>query len=236
MADAIDISSRLANLNLGCSADDTERSERLWNRPILEMKFTIEKVWLGAVWNCTNKPNYGMRDLDPIFEERASNKLELTGPLIDGYLQEIGKGMFSKLGRSRNTGLMPPIKLFVPYTIFHHICNVCVGYGGCLTNDKTSMSVTIKTFTNASKVFSPVRFLGQNFLKKRHFNKTKVNDRNMLTYAGRAAVVVDKATPLMLEYKTKQQKLTVTFYVQRYDRSDFAMDSRLQALMNKSTV
>ena len=36
----------------------------------------------------TNKPNYEMRDLDPILEERASNKFKLTGPLIDGYLQK----------------------------------------------------------------------------------------------------------------------------------------------------
>ena len=67
-----------------------------------------------------------MRDLDPILEERASNKFELTGPLIDGYLQEIGKSIFSKLGRSRNTGLMPPIRLFVPYGILRHIFNVVV--------------------------------------------------------------------------------------------------------------
>ena len=58
------------------------------------------------VWETTNKPNYGMRNLDGILEERACNKLELTGPLIDGYLRELGKSMTDKLGRSRHTGLM----------------------------------------------------------------------------------------------------------------------------------
>ena len=87
---------------------------------------------MRAVWKCKSEPNYGMRDLDAIFEERASNKFELTGPLIDSYLRELGKAMYSKLGRSRNTGLMPPVKLFVPYTIFRHLCNVVVGYGGSI--------------------------------------------------------------------------------------------------------
>ena len=76
---------------------------------------------MDAVWNCENKPNYGMRDLDGVLEERASNKFDLTGPLIDSYLQEIGRGFYSKLGRSRNTGLMPPIRLFIPYAIFRHL-------------------------------------------------------------------------------------------------------------------
>ena len=109
---------QLSSLSLGSSGDDTERSERFWNKSLLEMKFIVEKVWLDAVWNCERKPIYGMRDLDAILEERASNKCELTGALIDSYLKEIGKGLYSKLGRSRNTGLMPPNRLFVPYTIF----------------------------------------------------------------------------------------------------------------------
>ena len=37
-----------------------------------------------------NKPNYGMRDLDPVLEELTGNKLELVGPLVDGFLREIG--------------------------------------------------------------------------------------------------------------------------------------------------
>ena len=29
-----------------------------------------------------SKPNYGMRDLDPVLEELTGNKLELVGPLL----------------------------------------------------------------------------------------------------------------------------------------------------------
>lgn len=60
-----------------------------------------------------------------------------------------------------------------------------------------------------AKVFSPVRFGGNNYLKKRHFDKVRENSQNMLTYSGRAAVVVGKLTPLMFEYNIKQEKLTL---------------------------
>ena len=150
----------------GVGIGDTERSERFWNASTVALKFSIEDVWRDAVWKSPRKPNYGMRDLDAILEERASYKLELTGPLIDSYLQEIGKGLFSKLGRSRNTGLMPPIKLFVPYAIFKHIWVIAVGYGGTQKRLKSGMTITVESFTNAAKLFSPVRFQGRNFLKK----------------------------------------------------------------------
>ena len=55
----------------------------------------------------------------------------------------------------------------------------------------------------------------------------------MLKYAGRAAVVVGNSTPLIFDYNMKQEKLTLTFYVQRYNRDDFSLDLRLQALINQ---
>ena len=38
----------------------------------------------------TSKPNYGMRELDPVLEELIRNKLELIGPMLDGFIIEIG--------------------------------------------------------------------------------------------------------------------------------------------------
>ena len=186
------------------------------------------------MWNSKKKPYYGMRGLDAILEERASNRLELTGPLMDTYLCEIGKGIHAKLGRSRNTGLMPPMKLFVPHNILRHLFNIAVGYGGKLTSDKKTMTVTISTFENASKVFSPVRCAGTNFLKKRQFEKVTENGRKVYRYSGRAAVVISQTTPLLFEYNMKQQKLTTTCYIQRYNKDDFALDLRLQALVNNT--
>ena len=85
-----------------------------------------------------------------------------------------------------------------------------------------------------SKVFSPVRFAGNNFLRKRQFLKVNENGRNVFKYTGRAAVVVSQSTPLILQYNTKQEKLTVLFYVQRYDKDDFSLDISLQALLNSA--
>ncbi len=42
--------SGFSSMNLGSSCDDTERSERSWNKTSLEMKFSVEKLWLDAVW------------------------------------------------------------------------------------------------------------------------------------------------------------------------------------------
>jgi hypothetical protein len=97
------------------------------------------------------------------------------------------------------------------------------------------MSVHVESYQNAAKVFSPVRFQGTNFLKKRHFQKVMENGRNIFKYSGRAAVVVGKSTPMLFEYNFKQEKLTVTFYVQRYNKDDFSLDLLLQALINEST-
>ena len=70
--------------------DETERGDRFWNTNSVEMKFSTEKEWLRRVRFAENKPNYGMRDLDPVLEELTGNKLELVGPLVDGFLKEIG--------------------------------------------------------------------------------------------------------------------------------------------------
>ena len=231
-----DFAECFSNLKLGSSGDDTERSKRFWNASTVELKFGVERKWLDAVWKCQSKPDMGMRNLDPILEERASYKLEIVGPLIDSYLTEIGRAMFAKLGRSRNTGLMPPVKLFIPYPIFRHVCNIVVRYGGSMSTKKGRMSLEISKMDTATKVFSPVRCQGDNLLMKRHFDKIRENGRNIFKYSGRAAVVVTSTTPIILDFHLKQEKVTILFYVQRYDKSDFSLDATLQALLNRNHI
>ena len=101
---------------------EDERERRL----VLEYQlrrdeFSTEKEWLRRVHFEENKPNYGTRDLVPVLEELIGNKLELVGPLVDGFLYEIGLSIHAKLGRSRMTGLMAPITLFMPFQIIKHI-------------------------------------------------------------------------------------------------------------------
>ena len=78
----------------------------------------------------------------------------------------------------------------------------------------------------------PVRFAGDNFLRKRHYSKVREAGRNILQYQGRATVVVGEQTRILFEYSQKHEKATITFFVQRYDKDDFAMNLQLQALCN----
>ena len=228
-----DVSSKLSNLNLGKDNNETERPKHFWNRALVAMKFSFEPIWLDAAWKAEQKPNFGMRNLEAVLEKRCSLKLEITGPLIDSYLKEIGRAFWVKLGRSKCTGLMPPIKVFIPYNIFRHICTMCVGYGADMTcEENKKIALEVNTLDTASKVFSPVRFEGDNYLRKCHYVKVKQDGRNILTFQGRAAVVVGKKTPILLEYSNRLEKLTVTFYVQRYDKNGFAQNLQLQSLCN----
>ena len=79
---------------------NTERGDRFWNRNVVEMKFSVEHDWMKRVRFAESKPNYGMRDLDPVLEELTGNKLELIGPMLDGFIKEIGLSIHAKLGRS----------------------------------------------------------------------------------------------------------------------------------------
>ena len=69
---------------------DTERGHRFWNRNVVEMKFSIEYDWMKRVCFAESNPNYGMSELHPVLEEFMMNKLELIGPMLDGFIIEIG--------------------------------------------------------------------------------------------------------------------------------------------------
>ena len=120
-----DLLSKLSNLELGDDNGETERSSTFWNPVLLSMKFNLEPAWLHATWNAKIKPNFGMRNMDAILGERCCLKLEISGPLIDSYLKEIGRAFWAKLGPSKCTGLMVAIKIFIPYNIFR-MCAVYV--------------------------------------------------------------------------------------------------------------
>ena len=117
------------NLNLQAS-DGSERGNSFWNASAVEMKFSVERQWIKAVRKAKRKPNYGMLNMDTQLEEVVGNKLELVGPMIDSYLHEIGKSMKCKLSKSQATGLVNPIRLFIPWTVFRHILVLVRGYSG----------------------------------------------------------------------------------------------------------
>ena len=100
--------------------DETERGDRFWNTNSEEIKFSAKKQWIRRVRFAEKNPTTGW-DLDPVLEELTGNKLELVSPLVDGFLKEIGLSINAKPARSRMTGLMAPIMLFMPFQIFRHI-------------------------------------------------------------------------------------------------------------------
>ena len=84
----------------------------------------------------SNKKDYGMNgELDNEIEKLTGNHLILSGPCIDLYLEEIAKGITSKLSRRGNlTGLITPYEIFVPWQIMRYITGMCIGYGADVKN------------------------------------------------------------------------------------------------------
>ena len=227
-------SQKVLNLRPFGLDDQTERGKNFWNRSQVDMKFIIEKEWLKMIHFAKSKPNYGMQNLDFVVEELTGNKLELAGPIVDGYLREIALLMSSKLTRSRRTGLMSPIVLFIPYQIFRHVWVLVSVYGGnsLTTRNGEQVSLTLEKEETAEKLWSPARFSGENFLLKRNFEKIPKDGRSIYQYIGKSCIVVSKRTPIIMSFSAKQNRVTVTFYVQRYDKDGFAKDCSVQKLMN----
>lgn len=151
------------------------------------------------VFRSKRKPDYGMQNLDSIIimEERMANKLELVGPMMDSYLNRTGTLILTKLARSKTTGLMPPVNIFIPWPVFQHICVLVLGYGGDMKTSDRTVKLTITSYVTAKKVFSPVRMKGTNCLKKRMYKRVKDNGKLVSKLKGRAAVMVTEQTPIV---------------------------------------
>ena len=110
------------------------------------------------------------------------------------------------------------------------------GYGGHVgTKDGKLITITISQPATADNVWSPTRFEGENYFAKRHYEKVpskEHQDRIVQQYKGKSMVVITVNTPVTLSYSVTQQRLTTTFYVQRYNRDGFAQCANLQRLMN----
>ena len=223
-------------IDLRGNTENTEREKKFWNVNEVEMKSTFEREWIKAIRRARRRPNYGMGNMNSGLEEVCGNKLELTGPLIDSYLLEIGNQVSAKLTRSKATSLASPVILFVPWPVFRLITVLFRGYGAEVTfdNRKSKVISTFNLLETAEKIFSPARFEGQDVLRKRHFSRQPDNNGTMRSvYKGRSAVAISQTTPFCFDYNLKNQKVTVTFYIQRYTAQDFVIDSSLQSLMSQ---
>lgn len=143
--------------------------------------------------------------------------------------------MSAKLSRPWMTRLVSPSVLFMPFPIFRHLWVFVQGYGGSTEAKQNGERITLKILKagTAAKIWSPARFSGENFLSKTHFEKIPEGSRVIQHYNGKSLAVVTEATPILMDFSKKHQRVTTTFYVQRYDRNGFVKDSSLRKLMNE---
>ena len=59
----------------------------------------------------------------------VGSQMYLAGEMVDQFLQEVGKGIREKLVRSKSTGELQAISLFVPPRVVSLIEGICVGCG-----------------------------------------------------------------------------------------------------------
>ena len=193
--------------------------------------------------------------MDGPFEKMLGHQLCLSGPLLDKYLERIGKCMYKKLGKKHLTGCIHPIKEFIPSEIFDLLVRMFAAYGSTVHNvypkkkrtakkrkqsrrtiqEPTKIYVWIEKPSSCDKIFAPWRFDGTNYLAKRVFAKKLIpgTRKRELAYDGQAVVAVTEETPIRLEYDCKTNIVKITFFIQRYTAEGFAVDSTVQALVNK---
>ena len=217
-------------LDLRGALTETEWGSAFWNSSLIEMKFSVERSWIKSVRKAKNKPNYGMKNMDSLLEEVISNKLELCGPLIDSYLKEIGKDVVAKLNRSKGNWVGNSCNSF------RHVLTLARGYSGNVESSDHGVkhSIVFTKMDSLKKLLSPARFSGENFIAYRHFKKvpSKTSKKLVSVFNGRSVVALTDKTPFIMNYSMKTERVTVTFYVQRYTKDDFPVDVSLQALMN----
>ena len=172
--------------------------------------------------------------LDGALEKKCNSRLVVSGPLVDVYVKEMGGIMFSKLCRGKATGIQSGSPVLIPWQIMVNIMLLTKGYGGSVEaklkggGKEKLFTVIIDTENCARKVYY-LRRCGKNLLSKRKFVK---NADGNFVYSGCCKIVVTRITPITISYYTKTQKASLSFYIQRYDDQDFALDAPLQSRLN----
>ena len=156
-------------------------------------------------------------EMDSEVEQNVGNRLVLVGPILDGYLKEIVTAMLSKLTRSHLTGLILPIKLYVPWQIMRFMAAIVESYGGSIQllsprNNKKNLIFLMGKQDTAVQLFNPSRFIGRNLQKRKYF---KIKDHGIaktkLSYVGESNVVVSINTAIRMKYFHNLNHLKVSF-------------------------
>ena len=200
-------------------------------------KFWYEAQFKADLIKFEHKTDLSMGGiLNNDIETRSCNKLIIVGPMLDGYITQLAKEVSKKLCRGRLTGIQESSNLYFPYSIFIQFAKLASAYGGTFIvqhgkkkGEITALKLTIKSEMTSKKIFHPKRLNGLTYLVKRRFKKVKGGKS---TYHGHARVVVTEQTPIAITYKMKTMYCKMSYYIQRYNDLDEAVDVRLQALLN----
>lgn len=230
----------------------SERNGKFWIHNELKLS-SFEARWFQKLneeedRTMTTTPDYSMNGvLDRELERTLGNRVVLAGPMVDTYLKEIGCLMSSRLSRSKVTGICGPVTIMIPWQIFRTMMGVIIGYKadtkyisgkkkGCTTEKQVFF---IDKQETAEKLWSPRRFDGTNYLTKRFFKKvltrTENGNKKETVYAGCAKVVVSTNTPIRIDYYFQNQRMQLTYYIQRYDDESIARDMHMQQLINTNS-
>lgn len=222
------------------SGKRTERGCGFWNAVTVKMKSVAEEPWLEHVRMSQSLPDLSVGNRLDQEAEDIGYKLTIVGPLVDFFLKHIGQAIRLRLRKARRTGLMNDFSTTIPMDLMKYICVLWRNYGGTISTDvrRKQMLFTSTRFSTLEKIFSPARFSGENYLKKRHYSKIRQpikspgKSRFVHVFEGRSAVVVSEKTPFTISFKMEQGTAKISFYRQNYDRNGIAEDLTLQGLIN----
>ena len=81
----------------------------------MKMVQSRQSEWYKSHVNQQNNSDYSLGgQLNGDTERVVGSRMYLAGEMVDQFLQEIGKGIREKLVRSKSTGELQAISLFVP--------------------------------------------------------------------------------------------------------------------------
>ena len=211
--------------------------------PFFELELQLHCVkekWLSVTSKDGDDSYYSLDGaLDAANEKASNNNLIVSGPMVVCYLKELGNQMHSKLTRGKITGIQSSSSILIPWQVMLNIMRLIKGYGGKVVaetkkNKEKLFTVTISHENCSGKVWHSKR-CGRNLLSKRKYSKQRTSEdpNKKFKYSGCSKVVVTNSTPIIVSYQTKTQKAVMSFYVQRYDEQNYALDAALQAKLNR---
>ena len=205
----------------------------------MRMKSIAEESWLEHIRTSSNMPDLSVGGRLDQEAEDIGYKLTMVGPLVDFFLKHIGQAIRLRLRKARRTGLMNDFTTTIPMDLMKYICVLWRNYGGTISTDikRRQMLLTSMSYSTLEKMFSPARFCGENYLKKRHYRKIRQctntgRARFVHVFEGRSAVVVSEKTPFNISFKMDVGTAKISFYRQNYNKDGIAEDLTLQGLIN----